>query len=86
MAKKEPTASTRSSASGKSTKPPQPATRSAKETRDQKSSVTLEELTREIAVRAHEIFEERIAAGLPGDDLSDWLAAEAEIKKKHKLP
>lgn len=32
----------------------------------------------EIAVRAYEIFEERGA--IPGDDVSHWLEAEAELK------
>ncbi len=50
-----------------------------------KAALTLEQLKREIAVRAHQLYEERIAAGRPGDDLADWLAAEAEVKKRHKL-
>lgn len=39
----------------------------------------------EIRARAHEIFEQRARDGVGGDDLSDWLQAEAEIKKKHKI-
>ena len=50
-----------------------------------KPAVTLEQLKREISVRAHQIYEERRAAGRPGDDLTDWLAAEAEVKKRYKL-
>ena len=50
-----------------------------------KPTVTLEQLKREIEVRAHQVYEERRAAGRPGDDLADWLAAEAEVKKRYKL-
>jgi len=50
-----------------------------------KPAVTLEQLQREIAARAHQLYEERLAARRPGDDLADWLAAEAEVKKKYKL-
>jgi hypothetical protein len=50
-----------------------------------KKKVDLGEFLEEIRVRAHEIFEARAADGIGGDDLSDWLQAEAEIKKKHKI-
>ncbi len=71
----------------KTTKAPQPAKAAAekKPAGTVKASVTLEQLQREIAARAHQIYVERLAEGRSGDDLSDWLAAEAEIKKKHKL-
>ena len=47
--------------------------------------VDLGEFLEEIRVRAHEIFEQRTRDGISGDDLSDWLQAEAEIKKRHKI-
>jgi len=47
--------------------------------------VDLGEFLEEIRARAHEIFEARARDGIGGDDLSDWLQAEAEIKKKHKI-
>jgi len=50
-----------------------------------RKKVELGEFLEEIRVRAHEIFEERARNGVGGDDLSDWLQAEAEIKKKHKI-
>jgi hypothetical protein len=44
---------------------------------------SLEDFMDEIRARANEIYIER--AGGPGDDLSDWLQAEKEIKKKYKI-
>jgi hypothetical protein len=46
---------------------------------------TLEQLQEEIRAKAHEIYLQRISSGEPGDDLSDWLRAEAEIKRKYNL-
>jgi hypothetical protein len=39
----------------------------------------------EIEAMARAIYNERRSKDLPGDELSDWLAAEAAIKAKHKL-
>ncbi len=39
----------------------------------------------EIKMMAQSIFSERQAKNLPGDELSDWLAAEKKVKSKHKL-
>jgi len=39
----------------------------------------------ETRAAAQRIFEERQKRHLAGDEVSDWLAAEAEVKKKHKL-
>ena len=50
-----------------------------------KARVSLWELKKEIDERAHQIYLDRISAHAPGDELSDWLQAEAEVKKKHKL-
>jgi hypothetical protein len=50
-----------------------------------KSSITLWELKKQIDERAHQLYLDRIAAHRQGDELSDWLQAEGEIKKKHKL-
>ena len=46
---------------------------------------TLESYWEEISQRAEEIYKSRIASNKPGDQLSDWLQAEKEIKKKHHL-
>ncbi len=52
--------------------------------RAKKPALTLDQLRREIAERAHEIFQERISGRRRGgDELSDWLSAEAEVKKRH---
>jgi hypothetical protein len=47
------------------------------------SNVNLEDFMEEIRARANEIYLER--ADGPGDDLSDWLQAEKEVKKKYKI-
>lgn len=46
---------------------------------------TLEQLQEEIRAKAHEMYLGRISSGEPGDDLSDWLRAEAEVKHKYNL-
>jgi hypothetical protein len=58
---------------------------SPKKSTGPKSTISLWELKREIDERAHQIYLDRIAAHKEGDDLSDWLQAESEVKKKHKL-
>ena len=50
-----------------------------------KPQVTLEALQDEIRKRAQVIFNERVSKGKGGDDLSDWLKAEKEIKAKYSL-
>jgi hypothetical protein len=50
---------------------------------DKKSEIALVE--EEIRTIAGTIYTERKAKGLAGDELSDWLKAEAMIKAKHKL-
>ena len=36
----------------------------------------------QVRLRAHQIFRARMAAGAPGDSLSDWLQAEREIRER----
>jgi hypothetical protein len=55
-------------------------TKAAPRTRKKSDPAKIQE---EISTRAHEICMER--GDGPGDALSDWLQAEREIKKKHKL-
>jgi hypothetical protein len=43
---------------------------------------TLEKLQSEIAARANEIYLRRIGSNESGDQLSDWLHAESDIKSK----
>jgi len=57
----------------------------AKVSRGSKKKLTLQELQQEIEKRAYEISIERRAQGKPGDELSDWLEAEAEVKAKYNL-
>jgi len=44
-----------------------------------------ERLKEEIVKMAQRIYSERQAKHLPGDEVSDWLAAEKKVKAKHKL-
>jgi hypothetical protein len=44
-----------------------------------------ENLRDEIKTMAEAIYAQRQSKKLPGDELSDWLAAEAKVKAKHKL-
>jgi hypothetical protein len=47
-----------------------------------KPQVSLEALQEEIRKRAQLIFDDRVRRGIGGDDLSDWLKAEKEVKAK----
>lgn len=46
---------------------------------------TLEALQNEIKAVAETIYTERTAKSQDGDELSDWLKAEAKVKAKYKL-
>jgi hypothetical protein len=50
--------------------------------REPESKVAL--AAEQIRQRAHEIYEQRIAKGLPGDAEGDWLRAEAELGRQAK--
>ena len=52
---------------------------------EKKEKISLEQLMQETNERAHELYEERIESRRPGDELSDWLAAEEEVKKRHGI-
>lgn len=39
----------------------------------------------EIEKRAYEIYLERMKAGVSGDEMSDWLKAEKDVKAKFKI-
>jgi hypothetical protein len=55
----------------------------AKKTKAAPPAPKLEDFIDEIRARANEIYIQR--AGGPGDDLSDWLQAEREIKNKYNI-
>lgn len=57
----------------------------AKEQQPKKQSdiSSLNDLREEIRRRAEELYS--IRGGSPGDELSDWLAAEKEMKKKYGI-
>lgn len=45
--------------------------------------VNLKQFLHEIEIRAYEIYLERSKHGKPGNEMTDWLAAETEIKRKY---
>lgn len=45
--------------------------------------VNLKQFLHEIEIRAYEIYLERAKHGKPGNEMTDWLAAETEIKRKY---
>jgi len=57
--------------------------RPASSQKTQHSAAPLENLQEEIRKRAEEISKRR--NGGPGDQLSDWLQAEKELKQKHNI-
>jgi len=46
---------------------------------------TLEDFLVEIQKRAYDVYVERTNKGLSGDELSDWLTAEKEVKEKYNI-
>lgn len=57
----------------------------ANEVKKSQQKPNLETFWKEITKRAEEIYKIRIASNKPGDQLSDWLQAEKEVKIKYKL-
>jgi hypothetical protein len=57
----------------------------AGEKKKPESKPTLGEYWGEISEKAEEIYRKRTEARLPGDQLSDWLEAEKQVKKSHGL-
>ncbi len=55
----------------------------ARKAKVKKEKPSLETFQDEIRHRAEELYKNR--GGEPGDELSDWLAAEKEIKKKYGI-
>jgi len=50
-----------------------------------KPQISFGQLQDEIRKRAQQVFAERSKKGIGGDELSDWLKAEKDIKVKHGL-
>jgi hypothetical protein len=44
------------------------------------------EMEAQVRERAYQIYDERRRSGLPGDALSDWLAAECEVLERWRSP
>jgi hypothetical protein len=49
------------------------------------SPVRLEDYIDKAKARAFEVFLERQRSGKPGDEISDWVQAENEIKAKYNI-
>lgn len=45
----------------------------------------LEDLIGNIQTRAHEVYLERVQNGLDGNEISDWVKAEEDIKAKYQI-
>lgn len=76
MAKK---ATSTSSTAGTGTKK-----RSTRKTTTKASKkIDINEFFDEIEKRAYEIFEERMVKNIPGDDMSDWIQAENEVRDRY---
>lgn len=45
----------------------------------------LQDFLVEVQKKAYDIYEERMKSGISGDEMSDWFAAEKEIKEKYNL-
>lgn len=54
-------------------------------TKKLKEMPNLENFLSEIQKMAYDIYIERTGKNLPGDELSDWLKAEKEIKEKYGI-
>jgi hypothetical protein len=39
----------------------------------------------DVELKAYELYLMRQSANMPGDDLSDWLKAESDMKRKYKM-
>jgi hypothetical protein len=57
----------------------------AKPAASKKAPMSSDQLKPEIEKRAKEIFLKRQASKVQGNEVSDWLAAEKEIKAKYQL-
>ncbi len=55
------------------------------ETNKSASKSEMKDFLGEIKKRAHEIYLERMQKGIGGDEMSDWLQAEEEIKSMYKM-
>lgn len=56
-----------------------------KEPKKAQKKPSLETLQEEICIHALEIYKKRKAGHRAGDELSDWLQAEKEIKEKYGI-
>jgi len=45
----------------------------------------MENYLKEIEVKAYEIYQERKKNNIPGDQFTDWVQAETEIKAKYNV-
>jgi hypothetical protein len=57
----------------------------AMKSRKPDSPVRLEDYIEKVKARAFKIFLERERNGKPGDEISDWVQAENEIKSKYNI-
>ena len=63
----------------------EPIAKKSKPEKKQLARPSLEQLQEEIKAKAHEVYLQRCSKNEAGDEVSDWLKAEADIKKKYSL-
>jgi hypothetical protein len=57
----------------------------AKDVKKTQQKISHEACQEEIRALAQENFRKRTSSNKPGDELSDWLQAEKEVKKKYGI-
>lgn len=57
----------------------------AKEPKKPQQKPNLEAFQEEVRKSAEEIYKKRTADNKPGDELSDWLQSEKELRKKYSI-
>ena len=58
--------------------------RSEKPGKSKKAEVSEADIEQEIRQLAYELHLRRVEAGDSGDEMSDWVAAEAEVRKRYE--
>jgi hypothetical protein len=57
----------------------------AKKTKKTKAPERLEDLIEKIKARSFEVYLSRVESGKPGDEISDWVRAENDIKAEYSI-
>jgi hypothetical protein len=58
--------------------------RGERSSKSKQGAVSEADIEQEIRQLAYELHLKRVEAGVAGDEMSDWIAAEAEVRKRHE--